>query len=88
MNSPAERLQIIEDSMTCMAHGFCSLIPLLGIPYFVLAIKRYHRVRIASSGEWNPGARYAFWGMVLASIGGFISTLLYGVVFVGILDAL
>lgn len=88
MNTPTERISIIENSMQCLSYGRWSLVPLLGFPMLILTARKFHRIRIQSAGEWNAGQRLAKWGMILASIGGFISLLLYGWIFVLIVQAI
>ncbi len=88
MKSPAERIRLIEDSLACWVYGWCSFIPLLGIPFLVLATRKFHQTRIEIENEWNPGSRYLNWGMILAVLGGLLSLIQYGLVFVGILKSL
>ena len=77
MRTPSERVEIIEGSLTCFAYGWCSFLPVIGLALFVLALLRFQKVRLLTAGEWNPAIRYLNWGMILASIGGFISAVLF-----------
>lgn len=73
MKSPEERILAINRSLRCFAMGWCSLLPPFGIVLFPIALVTFSRTRIDTSGQWNPASRYLNWGMILATIGGFIS---------------
>ncbi len=78
MKTVAERILVIRHSLQCYLYGWCSFIPLAGIPVSVLALLSFRKARAAGAGEWNPARVYLNWGIMLAALGGFISTAVFG----------
>ena len=68
MNSaaPLIRIEMIQRSLKCFWLGLFSLVPILGIPLFVMALGHNHRVKQIAGGTWNPAHRYQYWGVVFA----------------------
>jgi hypothetical protein len=50
-----------------------SLIPLLGLPFAIVAIARQLNAWSQGEREWNPANPYLVWGFGLAWLGGLIS---------------
>ena len=73
MPTPADKVRVIEQSLRCFAFGLLSLIPLLGLPFAVLAVVRHRNAWSQGDGEWNPTKAYLVWGFGLAWLGGLIS---------------
>ena len=73
MPTPADKVRVIEQSLRCFAFGLLSLIPLLGLPFAVLAIVRHLNAWSQSDREWDPAKAYLVWGFGLAWLGGLIS---------------
>ena len=73
MVTPAEKIRVIEQSLRCFVFGCLSLIPLLGLPFAILAIVRHLNVWSQGDARWNPAKAYLLWGFGLAWLGGLIS---------------
>ena len=73
MLTPADKVRVIEQSLRCFAFGLLSLIPLLGLPFAILAVVRQVNAMPQSDQEWNPAKPYLVWGFGLAWLGGLIS---------------
>ena len=73
MPTPADKVRVIEQSLRCFAFGLLSLIPLLGLPFAVLAVVRHRNAWSQGDREWNPAKAYLVWGFGLAWLGGLIS---------------
>ena len=73
MRTPADKIRIIEQSLACFVLGLLSLIPLLGLPFAILAIVRHLNAWSQGEQEWNPAKPYLLWGFGLAWLGGLIS---------------
>ena len=73
MPTPADKVRVIEQSLRCFVFGLLSLIPLLGLPFAVLAVVRHLNAWSQADREWNPAKAYLIWGFGLAWLGGLIS---------------
>ena len=73
MPTPADKVRVIEQSLRCFVFGLLSLIPLLGLPFAVLAVVRHRDAWSQADREWNPARLYLVWGFGLAWLGGLIS---------------
>ena len=72
MPPPGDRIQVIEASLGCFQYGLVSLVPLIGIPFILLANQAYLTARNTASVEWNPAGRYLRTGHGLCCLGGFV----------------
>jgi hypothetical protein len=73
MPTPADKIRVIEQSLASFVFGLLSLIPLLGLPFAVLAVVRQLNAWSQAGQEWNPAKPYLLWGFGLAWLGGLIS---------------
>ena len=73
MQAPADRIRLIERSLRCFVFGLLSLIPLLGLPFAILAVSWHLKVWSEFGREWNPARLYLGCGYGLAWLGGLIS---------------
>ena len=73
MPTPADKVRVIEQSLRCFVFGLLSLIPLLGLPFAILAVVRHRDAWSQADWEWNPAKAYLVWGLGLAWLGGLIS---------------
>lgn len=80
--SPEEQIQIITISLRCFQFSLLGLIPVLGIPFSILAIVMASRLRSRLRKAWNPARHYLDWGMTLGCIGVF-NFLLIGLALIG-----
>jgi hypothetical protein len=87
MQSPAVRIQVIEASLRCFVFGWLSLIPLIGLPFVLLANHAYLQSRAESGLEWNPASGYRRAGQGLSCLGGFLQFLTLGAAVIALLNA-
>lgn len=66
--SPAERIEVIEDSLRCYAYGWLSCLPVIGVAWLYPAVRRFAQAR-RRQAEWNPARGYLAAGLALASVG-------------------
>ena len=71
------KIQTIELSLRTFRLGVISLVPLIGLPFGVLALHASRRCRATALGEWNPAAGYLAWGIRLACFGIVVSSLCF-----------
>ena len=74
-----DKVALITASVRCRTFGWLSLLPVVGLPFLVLAFSEWRRVR-AEAVEWNPASRQLFVGRFLACVGLLITLATLGVV--------
>jgi len=67
------KMRVIARSLRCRTFGWLSLLPLVGIPFVLLAFSETHRVRAEAGNGWNPASRELLMGIVLAWLGVLVS---------------
>jgi hypothetical protein len=72
MDTPADRIRAIDDSLRCLVYGCLGFIPLVGLAFSGFAIYHHARVSNQVGSGWNPARRYLLAGYVLAWITGLI----------------
>lgn len=77
---PARRIDLMEDSLRCLAYGWLSLVPVVGA-FAVLPTLRLFRRVDRERVEWNPARHLLVRGLVLACFGSWGSLLWWGLVF-------
>jgi hypothetical protein len=83
MNAAApDKVEMIERSLRCFACGLIGLLPVIGIPFALIAIGNFFRVYWGQRSIWNPAERYARVGLVCAVAGLMIETLLAAVIYI------
>ena len=70
--------RVIEGSLRCFSLGLAGLIPGLGFPCAILALRQHRAVNRIQAGHWNAAESYLTWGVVCGRIGLFVSLLLLG----------
>jgi hypothetical protein len=73
MQSPAERIQLIERSLRCFVYGMLSLVPLVGLGFAALTIRLHFKTWAEAGDRWNPAQRYLQFGFCLAWLGVLVS---------------
>ena len=70
MISPEQiyKVELIERSLRCFGCGIVGLVPFLGIPFAVVAIRDFLHVAFCKD-PWNPAHRYLSFGMLCATVG-------------------
>jgi hypothetical protein len=84
MNSsaPFDKIDVIQRSMRCFVCGLIAILPVIGLPFAVVAIGDFLRVRWDKGSIWNPAERYLRVGFVSAIAGLLLATLLGAVIFI------
>jgi len=75
--SPAARMdkvELIQRSLRCFTLGIVGVLPVVGLPFAVMALTNYFAVQRTSGGQWNPAHTYLTWGMATA-VSGLLLTL-------------
>lgn len=68
-----DKVEAIERSLRCFTMGLIGLLPVLGVPFALLALDNYSRVKRNLGLEWNPAQRYLTWGLATAVSGLFLT---------------
>ena len=90
MNPPPalDKVEVIERSLRCFTMGLLALFPLLGIPFAIVAISNFFRVKGIAGTHWNPAQTYCTWGLATALCGLFLTVILTFVVAIIIVQEL
>lgn len=63
------KIRMIQASMRCFMFGLLGLLPLIGIPFAVLALLTSGSVRARQKTFWNPAQSYWIFGVICAVLG-------------------
>lgn len=70
MNDDATaKITMINASSRCFVYSLVSFVPVIGLPFGVLALWHAGRARTREKKYWNPAKPYRVWGGVCATIG-------------------
>jgi hypothetical protein len=83
---PGDRIETIKLSLRSYVYSLVGLVPIVGIPFAVLAISLSRKAR-ATSADWNPADRYLNAARRLGPLG-LLMTVGFLVLVVGVLPAL
>lgn len=67
--SPMEKIELIQRSLSAFGFGLPGIVPFLGTPFAIVALRHTSRIKRRGGALWNPAQRYLFWGSVCARIG-------------------
>jgi hypothetical protein len=81
-----DMIQAVNRSMRCFVFGLLSFIPVLGLAMAAIAWIHGCTVLRRRGKEWNPALGYLRWGRVLGLVGAFASSVLFGLILVGIVN--
>ncbi len=73
MQTPAEKIRMLKQSLGCFYLALAGLVPVLGLPFAVAAVRARSRVQLESQGEWNAAQPYLRRGLILAVVGTLVS---------------
>jgi hypothetical protein len=77
---PDAKIQMLQSSMRCFVFGLLGLIPLIGLPFAIMALWISGRVRVKEKQMWNAARPYRIRGVFYAAVGtifwGFILTII------------
>ncbi len=68
-DNAAAKIAMLEGSMRCLVFGLLGLIPLIGLPFALLALWNSGRIRRKEKQFWNPAKSYRIWGGIFAGLG-------------------
>lgn len=66
---PSAKIQMLKSSLRCFGFGLLGWIPLIGLPFALIALWISGHVRVKEKQLWNAGRPYRIWGMVIATAG-------------------
>jgi len=87
-STSGDRVEIIQRSLRCFTMGLIGLLPVLGVPFAIIAVSNFFRIKRIAGGEWNPAQTYLTWGLATALSGLFLSVLVTFVVAIIIVEEL
>lgn len=76
----AAKIVMLRDSVRCLSFGLLGLLPLVGLPFAVLALWTGGRVRRQEKRYWNAAKPYRIWGVICAGAGTAISIVVAGLI--------
>jgi hypothetical protein len=68
-NDAMAKVVMIEASWRCFVFGLIGLLPIIGLPFSILALWNGGRARVREKQYWNPAKVYRNWGVICAAIG-------------------
>ena len=77
MNEIESKIKMMEGSFQCFAFGLLGLLPIIGIPFGIVALLLSGRVLAGQRRFWNPARPYWLCGIICAWFG----LILWGFVF-------
>ena len=75
-----DRIEVIQRSLRCFTLGLIGILPLLGVPFALLALDNFRQVKRGLGTQWNPARTYLRWGLATAISGLLLSVVLTSVV--------
>lgn len=83
--APFDKVQVIERSLRCFAFGITGLLPVIGVPFAVIALNNFTQVKRHKGSIWNPAGRYLGTGALCATAGLGLSLLIVSAIAIQIL---
>lgn len=80
---PVYKIELIERSQRCFACGIVGLVPFLGIPFAVMAIRDFLHLAFCE-GPWNPARTYLRVGMICGAAGILLDLAIVGAIIINI----
>jgi hypothetical protein len=68
-NDAMSKIVMLEGSMRCFVYGLIGLLPLIGLPFALLALWNGGRARVRERQYWNAAKPYRVWGTFCAALG-------------------
>jgi hypothetical protein len=69
MNAASEKISMLKASMQCFACGLLGLLPMIGLPFGIMALVVSGKVRAGQKKYWNAARPYWICGVVCAAVG-------------------
>lgn len=79
---PIDHVQLIKRSMRCFLCGLVGILPVVGIPFAVVALGDCFYVARRKDTKANPAERYLRWGALGATMGLGLTALTAGIVLI------
>jgi hypothetical protein len=67
--APFDKVQVIERSLRCFTFGVVGLLPVIGVPFALIALGNFTQVKRRKGSIWNPAGRYLGTGALCATAG-------------------
>jgi hypothetical protein len=67
--TPFDKAQVIERSLRCFEFGIVGLLPVIGLPFAMVALGAFAQVKRHRTSVWNPAERYLRIGSSCAAAG-------------------
>ena len=71
-NIPIAKIKMLKSSMRCFIYGLLGLLPVIGLPFAIVALWISGRVRAKEKLFWNAAKPYRIWGVACAALGAVI----------------
>jgi hypothetical protein len=71
-NIPIAKIKMLKSSMRCFIYGLLGLLPVIGLPFAIVALWLSGRVRAREKLFWNAAKPYRIWGVACAALGAVI----------------
>ena len=68
-----DKIEMIQRSLRCFILGLIGIVPLLGVPFALLALDNFRQIRRGQGTQWNPAQTYLRWGLATALSGLFLT---------------
>lgn len=75
-----DKVQVIERSLRCFGNGLVGLLPVVGLPWAIIALGHFLAVSQHKGNIWNPAERYLGIGALCATLGLSLTLLIGGVI--------
>ncbi len=69
---PAAKIKMMQTSIRCLVFGLLGLVPVVGVPFALTALRLSYIVRGQETKFWNPAKNYRILGLICASLGALI----------------
>lgn len=70
MNHDAtSKIRMLKNSRHCFVFGVLGLLPLIGLPFALVALVFAGNVRVQERRFWNAAKPYRIWGVTCAAMG-------------------
>lgn len=68
-----DKVEVIQRSLRCFTLGLFGILPVIGLPFAIMALSSFLQVKRGLGGQWNPAEQYLVWGMATAVCGLFLT---------------
>ena len=75
-NDATAKIAMLESSMRCFVYGLLGLLPLIGLPFALLALWNGGKARVQEKVYWNAARQYRILGVACAGFGSIIWSIL------------